>query len=174
MKKIITLLLLLFTFVQAGSAQSSIQDKLLRKECKKTIKLMKKGGWKVYASAASLEAAVTRHFAQMDSGGNGLQLVIGHSRNKSENLAYSAARASAMNQTAGMKETQISGATSVVISNLNEGRDAKSGLDFSNVIETSVRQTLKGMSPSLQVYRHVPGQKQDVLTEMQVFYLVKM
>ncbi len=174
MKKILTLLLLLLTLVQTGFSQSGIQDKLLRKECKKTIKLMKKGGWKVYASTASLETAVSGHFAQMEAGGGGLQLVVGHSRNKNENLAYSAARANALSQTAGMKESQISGATSLIMSNLNEGREAKSGLSFTNQFEISVRQTLKGMSPSLQVYRKVPGKKQELLTEVQMFYLVKM
>ena len=172
MKRIISLITLLLCLTCLGFAQTGLQDKVLRKECKKTIKLMEKGGWHVFASTKSIETAVTQYYEQLEAGGNEVRLVVGHATATNENMALSTARANAMNMTAGMIESNVTGATTMMMTNLNQGKEVQSGLESTNVTEVSVRQSLKGMVPALQVYRTLPDKKGKV--EMQLFYLVKI
>ena len=78
----------------------------------------------------------------------------------------------ALSETAGMIESEVASATSLVMENLNSGKDVKSGMRYSNDVNVRVRQVLKGMRPSLQVYRKVVGKDKAEQTEVQVFYLV--
>ena len=168
-----TLLFLMLALVGLCSAQGTIQDKLLRKECKKTLKLMKKGGWDVYASSKTIDEAVTQYYTQLDAQGKTANIVIGHSCRKSAQLAQREANNMALSETAGMIESEVSGATSLVMENLNSGKDVHSSIRTNSNVDVRVRQNLKGMRPSLQVYRKVTGKDGQEQTEFQVFYLVK-
>lgn len=167
-----TLLLLMLCLAGVCFAQGSIQDKTLRKECKKTLKLMKKGGWDVYASPKTIDEAVEQYYRQLEADGMRSVIIIGYGCRKSAQMAQKEANAMALSETAGMIESEVASATSLVMENLNSGKDVKSGMRYSNDVNVRVRQVLKGMRPSLQVYRKVVGKDKAEQTEVQVFYLV--
>ena len=160
-------------FVGACFAQGTLRDKALRKECKKTLKLMKKGGWDVYASPKTIDEAVIQYYMELEADKMQSMIVIGHGCRKSAQLAQKEANAMALSETAGMIESEVASATSLVMENLNSGKDVQSGIRSNTNVDVRVRQTLKGMRPSLQVYRKVTGKDKQEQTEVQVFYLVK-
>ena len=162
--------IMMCSFMQA---QSSLTDKNLQKECKNTQKLLKKGGWKVYASNQSLESAVEGYYVDMETAGKSASMVFGHSRAGNENMAASMADAYAKAMAAGMIATDVSAATSQTIANLNNGKDAKSSIEFTSVTRTSVNQLIKGMSPSMRVYRNIKDDNGKDVVEMMVYYLFK-
>ena len=163
--------IMMCSFMQA---QSSLTDKNLQKECKNTQKLLKKGGWKVYASTQSLESAVEGYYVDMETAGKSASMVFGHSRAGNENMAASMADAYAKAMAAGMIATDVSAATSQTIANLNNGKDAKSSIEFTSVTRTSVNQLIKGMSPSMRVYRNIKDDNGKDVVEMMVYYLFKL
>ncbi len=163
--------LLCCTFVQA---QNAIADKNLQKECKKTQKLLKKGGWKVYASTQSLESAVEKYYVEMEAGGDSVILVMGQSRAGNENMAMSKAMANALSLSAGMIETNVSSVTNMIIANINEGKDIHSKSESDTHIITHICQTMKGMKPSLRIYRRITDDKGKEVVEMNLFYLVRL
>ena len=168
-----TLLFLMLALVGVCRAQGTFHNKVLQKECKKTLKLMKKGGWDVYASPKTIDEAVTQYYMQLDADAMQSIIIIGHGCRKSAQLAHKEANAMALSETAGMIESEVSSATSLVMENLNSGKDVQSGLHTTNNVDVRVRQVLKGMRPCLQVYRKVMGKDSQEQTEVQVFYIVK-
>lgn len=158
-------------FVQA---QSSLTNKNLQKECKNTQKLLKKGGWKVYASSQSLESAVIGYYVDMETAGKSASMVFGHSCAGSENMAVSMADAHAKAMAAGMIATDVSDATIQTITNLNNNQDVQTSIEFTSVTRTSVSQLIKGMSPSMRVYRKVKDDNGKEMVEMMVYYLFKL
>lgn len=162
--------IMMCSFMQA---QSSLTDKNLQKECKNTQKLLKKGGWKVYAFTQSLESAVEKYYVDMQTAGNSASMVFGHSTASSENIAKTKAEVYAMAMAAGAIATDVRSATSQTIVNVNDGKDPKSSIEFTSVTETSVSQTIKGMTPSMRVCRNIKDANGKDMVEMMVYYLFK-
>ena len=161
-QKILLFSLLLFTMSLSTSAQ--ITDKTLKKEYKGTLKELKKGGWKVFASTQSLDEAWEKYFLKRQNDGG--TPIVGRGEASNNNVANSKARVDAVKEYTTMLETQIEAEHDVSFIN----KDGETLQRFRSIVRANTEQCIRDMSPVLSLTRKVESGRY----EMQLFYLVDM
>lgn len=170
MKRFMLMLMAGFMMLPMVQAQelTKAQQKAVAKEVKQKLKDLKKGGYEIFGSSRTLEAALTKHYTQLETQGEKVVEIVGFSQAKSANVAASAAQNSAANRyatTAGMllKGRVLSDMASDVAN--QEAEFDK----FYAAYEGKVQQEIRGeLRPSFSVKVNNP----DGTISVQSFYLV--
>lgn len=169
MNNCIKTILFFLILTVAGSSAHAGNGKLnkdMQKSYKKECKLLKKEGWKVYDKVQSIEDALMAYYQQMDAGGKDIQHIVTTGRGKQVNQAYSKAQNSAKVQLASMRETKITGETTINMSQSAEG----STNEAQTSIRSNVEQTVKAFKPLVSLARTLP----DGTQEIRLYYLINL
>lgn len=139
----------------------------LRKECKKTVKQLKKEGWAVSGASQSLDDAMEAHFVAVEEAGLGALIIEGRSVGKTVNIAVRKAMTNASSQYVSMKASEVEGHTSVNITN-EVGSEATTQTRMDAVYVSSSSESVKAFTPTVSLYRQLP----DGTFEAKLLYVV--
>lgn len=170
MKKFAMMLMAFTLMVTSASAQqlSKQQEKAIKKEVGKKLKDLKKGGYEIFGSSRTLEAALTKHYTALETEGDNVREVVGFSTAKSANLAAAAAQNSAANTYASDASKQVKGR---VLSDMaSDVSNAETEFDkFYATYEGKVQQEIRGALKHSFSVKHL---EPDGRIAVQAFYLV--
>ena len=173
MKKFI---IMLFSMLIMGSAVSNAQSTNLpkewKKEYKKQLKRLEKGGWEIFGTTRSLEYALLSHFEkryeQGDKPGEGNAEIMGIatvSDSKLKNLLRQHAMTSAYTTYASKSVDRVRGK---IIQELKL-KDKEEVESFCAAYGSSVEKEIKGeLQPSFEVIKEVSEKRID----MQAFFII--
>ena len=92
MKKLMmTLMALCLTLTTVQAQLTKAQEKAIKKEVKAKLKDLQKGGYEIFGSSRTLEAALTKHYTALEKGGDDVVEFVGFSQARSANVAAAAA-----------------------------------------------------------------------------------
>lgn len=170
MKKIVLIIVAAFMMMPAVSqAQTSAYAKTLKKEVKQKTKELTKGGWEIFGSARTIEVALAKHYARLESNEKDLVGIVGTApRFTSKNVGHQMAFSSAANQYALMTSGTVRG----LVENNSSSDGANTANEVDNFIASFIREveySVKGeLEESFSVIREIePG-----VYEMQSFFIV--
>jgi hypothetical protein len=140
---------------------------MLRKECKKAVKQLKKDGWNVNGVSQSLESVMEAHYKTYEEAGRDAFVIEGNAQGKTVSVAVSRAMNNAARQYASMRESDIEGETSIEIAN-EVGDEATTHTKMDASYASSTRQKVRNFSPTVTLYRQMNG-----VYEAKVLYVVE-
>lgn len=172
------LFVVLFSMLIIGSAVSTVQCKTLpkewKKEYKRQLKTLKKGGWEIYGTTRSLDLALLSHFEKRcelgdkpGEEGSEVMGVASVSDARNENLLRQKAMTSACGVYASKYSMHIEGVIERIDSLVQT--DQKELENFVQKFESALGVVIKGeLQPSFELIRKTKENQ----TDMQVFYIV--
>lgn len=165
-KKIFLFLFLCFLGGVCCIAQTGNLSKSSMKNYKKTCKLLKKEGWKVYDKVSSIEDAMMKYYLQLEAGADTVVEFVVTGQAKNANKAYLQAKHRATLGQAAKKSLYVKGSSGVKVS-VDKSGESNTKMHHSNMAETE--QTIKSISPTLSLYRTL----KDGTTEINLYYITK-
>ena len=121
MKRIILFLLTLCCIIPASAQLEKKIAKQMEQEYKKTIKLYKKEGWKLFGSSHSVEMALLLHYQKLYKAGEENQEIVGNcTRCKSKNVGHQTCINNAANIYAQQAKRVVSGRVASDIANSSD------------------------------------------------------
>ena len=144
MKRIILFLLTLCCIIPASAQLEKKIAKQMEQEYKKTIKLYKKEGWKLFGSSHSVEMALLLHYQKLYKAGEENQEIVGNcTRCKSENVGHQTCINNAANIYAQQAKRVVSGRVASDIANSSD--EDKAEFDrFYAAYESQVEKEING------------------------------
>ena len=169
MKKLFLMLMAAMMLTTANAQNlTKQQQKAIDKQVKAKVKDFKKGGYEIFGSSRTLEAALTKHYTALESDGDNVREVVGFSTAKSANLAAAAAQNSAANTYASDASRQVKGR---VLSDMaSDVANLETEFDkFYATYEGKVQQEIRGALKHSFSVKHLEA---DGRIAVQAFYLV--
>ncbi len=144
MKRIILFLLTLCCIIPASAQLEKKIAKQMEQEYKKTIKLYKKEGWKLFGSSHSVEMALLLHYQKLYKAGEDNQEIVGNcTRCKSKNVGHQTCINNAANIYAQQAKRVVSGRVASDIANSSD--EDKAEFDrFYAAYESQVEKEING------------------------------
>ncbi len=144
MKRIILFLLTLCCIIPASAQLEKKIAKQMEQEYKKTIKLYKKEGWKLFGSSHSVEMALLLHYQKLYKAGEENQEIVGNcTRCKSKNVGHQTCINNAANIYAQQAKRVVSGRVASDIANSSD--EDKAEFDrFYAAYESQVEKEING------------------------------
>lgn len=144
MKRIILFLLTLCCIIPASAQLEKKIAKQMEQEYKKTIKLYKKEGWKLFGSSHSVEMALLLHYQKLYKAGEENQEIVGNcTRCKSKNVGHQTCINNAANIYAQQAKRIVSGRVASDIANSSD--EDKAEFDrFYAAYESQVEKEING------------------------------
>ena len=144
MKRIILFLLTLCCIIPASAQLEKKIAKQLEQEYKKTMKLYKKEGWKLFGSSHSIEMALLLHYQKLYKAGEENQEIVGNcTRCKSKNVGHQTCINNAANIYAQQAKRVVSGRVASDIANSSD--EDKAEFDrFYAAYESQVEKEING------------------------------
>ena len=144
MKRIILFLLTLCCIIPASAQLEKKIAKQMEQEYKKTIKLYKKEGWKLFGSSHSVEMALLLHYQKLYKAGEESQEIVGNcTRCKSKNVGHQTCINNAANIYAQQAKRIVSGRVASDIANSSD--EDKAEFDrFYAAYESQVEKEING------------------------------
>ena len=144
MKRIILFLLTLCCIIPASAQLEKKIAKQMEQEYKKTIKLYKKEGWKLFGSSHSVEMALLLHYQKLYKAGEENQEIVGNcTRSKSKNVGHQTCINNAANIYAQQAKRVVSGRVASDIANSSD--EDKAEFDrFYAAYESQVEKEING------------------------------
>lgn len=144
MKRIILFLLTLCCIIPASAQLEKKIAKQMEQEYKKTMKLYKKEGWKLFGSSHSIEMALLLHYQKLYKAGEENQEIVGNcTRCKSKNVGHQTCINNAANIYAQQAKRVVSGRVASDIANSSD--EEKAEFDrFYAAYESQVEKEING------------------------------
>ncbi|MDD7079941.1 MAG: hypothetical protein PUI06_04220 [Prevotella sp.] len=144
MKRIILFLLTLCCIIPASAQLEKKIAKQMEQEYKKTMKLYKKEGWKLFGSSHSIEMALLLHYQKLYKAGEENQEIVGNcTRCKSKNVGHQTCINNAANIYAQQAKRVVSGRVASDIANSSD--EDKAEFDrFYAAYESQVEKEING------------------------------
>ena len=144
MKRIILFLLTLCCIIPASAQLEKKIAKQMEQEYKKTMKLYKKEGWKLFGSSHSVEMALLLHYQKLYKAGEENQEIVGNcTRCKSKNVGHQTCINNAANIYAQQAKRVVSGRVASDIANSSD--EDKAEFDrFYAAYESQVEKEING------------------------------
>lgn len=144
MKRIILFLLTLCCIIPASAQLEKKIAKQMEQEYKKTMKLYKKEGWKLFGSSHSVEMALLLHYQKLYKAGEDNQEIVGNcTRCKSKNVGHQTCINNAANIYAQQAKRVVSGRVASDIANSSD--EDKAEFDrFYAAYESQVEKEING------------------------------
>ena len=144
MKHIILFLLTLCCIIPASAQLEKKIAKQMEQEYKKTMKLYKKEGWKLFGSSHSIEMALLLHYQKLYKAGEENQEIVGNcTRCKSKNVGHQTCINNAANIYAQQAKRVVSGRVASDIANSSD--EEKAEFDrFYAAYESQVEKEING------------------------------
>lgn len=146
----------------AGNTLSKAMQKAYKAECKQ----LKKEGWKLYDNSKSVDDAMLDYYKRLDEGGKDVMHVIGFGQSKTANIAFQKAMSNAKAQWSSSQESNVSGSTTIQVSN-EQSASATSKKESESAIHSNSEQVVKGFHPTVSLSRTLP----DGTIEVRLYYI---
>ena len=150
------------TFCWAANPLSKAMQKAYKAECKQ----LKKEGWKLDNNTLSVEDAMLEYYQQLDKGGQNVMHIIGFGQSKTANIALQKAMTNARAQWTATQGGNVSGSTTIQISN-EQSASPTSKQESESTIRSSSEQVVKGFHPTVSLSRTLP----DGTIEVRLYYI---
>lgn len=167
MNKLIIAFLALFVTGNSLSWAANPLSKPMQKAYKAECKQLKKEGWKLYDNSKSVEDALLDYYKLLDKGGQDVSHIVGFGQSKSANMAMRKAMTNAKAQWTSTQESEVSGSTTIRMSNEQSGT-VTSKQESESAIRSSSEQVVKGFNPTVSLTRTLP----DGNVEVRLYYIV--
>ena len=155
-KAVLCLLLFCLPCLHVSAGGGDRLSSSFRKECKKSVKQLKKEGWTVNGVSQSLDNAMEAHYAVYEKAGKDAFVIEGHAQGKSLSVAVSKAMNDAARQYASMQESEIEGRTLIEMTN-ETSDEASTNTKMNASYVSSTRQKVKAFTPTVTLYRQQNG-----------------
>lgn len=164
MKKIIMFLMAAF-MLSAVPATAQELSKEAKKSIKAKIKEFKKDGWKIFGSAYSIEYALNKHYAKLESPDAEQQIGVSVASTKNKNLGRQKALTNACIEFVSRNETAIKGKV------LEELGDNGNGEEFDKFFGTFKKEVQGTIKDELKESFSVIRDNGDGTFEMQIYFV---
>lgn len=161
MRSIIVKLMLVFAVIFSGATLASAQSKALKKDVKKTLKELKKGGWEVYAQASTLEYALTKYRTYMEEDEENRIALTGIAIGNNVKIGRENAIMNGITSYASRAKAQVVGKMKSLMSSENDGLSEEEIDRFGAAYEMGVNTKVAGLvKQHFMLVREKDGKKE--------------
>ena len=165
MKKLV---MILMAFCLTMPVAVNAQSKMVKKQVKAKMKELTKDGFKVFGTAQTLEAVLTKHYMKLEENDGKIFEISAYAEAKSYNLASTAAQGSAAQKYASICNTQLK-ARMLGDMGLENSENSTEFNKFYAAYEAKIEQEIRGeLRPSVSVKKDLP----DGRIHVEAYYLV--